>query len=166
MRIFMPGVFVVLGLTFIGCHDGQYKCDRGESFHFTENARFEIDSSEFASQAPRLVSAQNFAFKYERWNDCKNVNDDELMEMLVFNIPNDKESFALRTLEEFQNASVHFYRTGAWFQFLVPVTEGSITGMKISKKDWELDIDITIRFDNPDQNIYREVEFKEKFIQD
>jgi hypothetical protein len=163
MKISFSIMTTVIGLTWFSCSDGQLKCHRGETFQFIENASFEIDTNAFSVTIPELISGQSIAFRYENWNDCENVFDDEVFELMVFEIPSDSKSFMFNSSEELVQASTYFYRTGAWFEFLVPIIEGSISGIQTSSKEWNIEVDVTVRFDNPDQNVYREVQFSQSF---
>jgi len=141
-KLFILSLLIITALS--ACNN---RCDSDvETFTFQTDKAIEITSDTSSMFDFHSISdGDMIVFIY--WHmapDCRDVDDDEYGEELIFQIPRNLTEFQF-TNEELTEAQCRYREFGAWaIPYTAPVTEGIISGLKTSDDRWEIRVSVAI----------------------
>ena len=107
----------------------------------------------------------NLVFTYtHQYPQSTMIEDDELGEQLTFEIDSEVDSFEY-TDEELRQAKCHYNKIGAWVNssFQYEVTEGTLTGQKVSENAWDCTFSVLAHPGRIDGEMDNIIEFSGRF---
>ncbi len=141
-KIFIVSIFIYTA--FCACNN---RCDSDvETYTFQADKAIEITSDTTSMFDFHTISnGDMIVFIY--WHmapDCRDIDDDEYGEELIFQIPKNLTEFQF-TNDELVEAQCRYREFGAWaIPYTAPITEGTLSGRKTSDESWEIEVSVQI----------------------
>lgn len=161
---------LLTGLTiFQGCRGGSWEpetCQNGDcEYTFETSAEINIiEEDSLLGARAEVISGDNLVFTYQYvYADRKNVFDDEYSEIIIFEVAKEENTFSVSNADLQDIKAMYRQSCFCPSEIGLPfykIIEGEISGKEISKKKWEVELDITV--DIGFDTIYRS--FTEEFI--
>ncbi len=153
----MRNFICLLVFLAMGCNDDDSSpfCPDGTcSTEIFPNSSIEIKAQTFDGLFIDIIDGDNLVFRRtHHYDDDKEIIDDELTEILVFQVPGNADSFFFED-QELTNASVLFgrfcYCGDAGYH---PVTSGTISGELTSPGFWKIKANLRAASDYADYDI-------------
>ena len=163
-------ILLLFVLPFISCNsddDDSNKKDNNESefyYEFFTNSKIEIGSENNISVA-KIKEGEKTVFRYIfNTEGSPNISDDEIKNILVFEIPSNINQFKFVN-KEILKASA-YYRSICFCADVsnIAIEEGKISGEKIDSNTWKVYVDIIISNEFGDNKVSFKNSFKKSFL--